>query len=75
MLNYMNKIERIFIKMKLNIEEKEIKTDKKIIGVQISYELYLKLKTMADERFISVSDLVRSYIFKCTREDNEQKQC
>lgn len=58
--------------MKLNIEEKEPKVvDKKIVGVQISYELYLKLKELADERFISISDLVRSYIFRCLREDEK----
>lgn len=58
--------------MKLNIEEKEPKVvDKKIVGVQISYELYLKLKELADERFISISDLVRSYVFRCLREDEK----
>lgn len=58
--------------MNLKITEIENKKEKKIIGVQIPLYLYEELKQRADERFISISDLVRSYIFKYIREDSEQ---
>lgn len=59
--------------MDLNIKETENKQEKKIIGVQVPQWLFLTLKIKADERFISISDLIRSYIFKCLEDETHLK--
>ena len=63
--------------MKINITENTVDTltssnNKKIVGTQISQELYMKLKTEADNDFMSISDLLRKIIFKyyANRKDN-----
>lgn len=39
-------------------------TSKKIVGTQISQDLYMKLKLDAERDFMSISDLLRKIIFK-----------
>ena len=55
------------------MEEKYIylKEDKKIIGVQVPMDMFLAIKKIADERFISMSDVVRSVLFKWLEEREE----
>ena len=48
----------------LTIEEKSIDTSKKIVGVQIPITLYEELKDEANKRFISISDIIRTLIYK-----------
>ena len=51
----------------MDIEIKEVsvnKTDKKVVAVQIPYEVYEKLKQEAEEDFISVSDVMRRIIIR-----------
>lgn len=50
--------------MKVEIAEKSLKTDKKIVAVQIPFEVYEKLKEESDEDFISVSDVIRRIIIR-----------
>lgn len=53
--------------MNLEIKEKSVKTKKKIVAVQIPYEVYENLKTEAEEDFISVSDVMRRIIIRYYR--------
>lgn len=46
------------------IEENSIQeVAKKVVGTQIPLSLYVKLKTEADEAFMSISDLLRKIIY------------
>ena len=55
---------------KIEIEEKNVKTsEKKIVAVQIPYEVYEMLKREADEDFISVSDVTRRILIRHYREN------
>lgn len=55
---------------KIEIEEKSVKTsEKKIVAVQIPYEVYEMLKREADEDFISVSDVTRRILIRHYREN------
>ena len=56
------------------MEEKYSYSDKKIIGVQVPIDMFLKIKEIADERFISMSDVVRSVLFKWLEEYNEREE-
>lgn len=49
--------------MDIKIKEVNKESIKKVIGTQISQELYDKLKEEADDNFMSVSDLLRKIIF------------
>ena len=49
--------------MPIKIKETERDTVKKVVGTQISQELFLKLKDEAEKNFMSVSDLLRKIIF------------
>lgn len=59
--------------MDINVKEQSNEIDKKIIGVQVPYQIYEQLKDLAMNRFISISDLIRSYIFKCIQDDINKK--
>ena len=59
--------------MDINVKEQSKEIDKKIIGVQVPYQIYEQLKDLAMNRFISISDLIRSYIFKCIQDDINKK--
>lgn len=49
--------------MNLNITENStVKKDKQIVGVQMNASLVEKIKVLANERFISVSDAIRMMI-------------
>lgn len=54
--------------MNVDIKEKVSKTDKKVVAVQIPYEVYEKLKNEAEEDFISVSDVMRRIIIRYYRQ-------
>lgn len=56
------------------MEEKYSYSDKKIIGVQVPMDMFLKIKEIADERFISMSDVVRSVLFKWLEEYDEREE-
>lgn len=49
--------------MEINIQENSKNTIKKVIGTQISNELYCKLKLEAENDFMSISDLLRKIIY------------
>ena len=55
------------------MEEKYVylEKEKKIIGVQVPMDIFLEIKKVADERFISMSDVVRSVLFKWLEEREE----
>ena len=57
---------------KIKIEETSVKTDKKIVAVQLPYEIYEFLKQEAEEDFISVSDVTRRILVRHYR-DNTTK--
>lgn len=61
--------------MNLNITENStVKKDKQIVGVQMNASLVEKIKVLANERFISVSDAIRMMIldyFNRHEQDNE----
>ena len=50
--------------MKVEIKEIDSKTEKKIIAVQVPYEIYEKLKQEAEDDYISVSDVTRRIIIR-----------
>ena len=54
---------------KIEIEETSVKSEKKIVAVQIPYEVYEMLKREADEDFISVSDVTRRILIRHYREN------
>lgn len=61
--------------MKVSITEKDTKQkDKKVVGTYINTDVYDYLKQLADDEFISVSDILRkiiySYYKKHILEDN-----
>lgn len=58
--------------MNLEIKETVVKSEKKIVAVQIPYEVYENLKEEAEEDFISVSDVIRRIIIRHYR-DNTTK--
>lgn len=51
--------------MQIQIQESDANTNvtKKVIGTQISQDLYNQLKAEADDSFMSISDLLRKIIF------------
>lgn len=51
--------------MQIQIQESEanVNVPKKVIGTQISQDLYNQLKAEADNSFMSISDLLRKIIF------------
>lgn len=49
--------------MEIKIEEKEAMKIKKVVGTQISQNMYEQLKNEAEEAFMSISDLLRKIIF------------
>ena len=49
--------------MEVKIEEKENVKIKKVVGTQISQNMYEQLKNEAEEAFMSISDLLRKIIF------------
>lgn len=51
--------------MQIQIQESDANTNvtKKVIGTQVSQELYNQLKAEADNSFMSISDLLRKIIF------------
>jgi len=58
--------------MNIEIEEVTKISDKKVVAVQVPYEVYQQLKNEADEDFISVSDVIRRIIIRHYR-DNTTK--
>ena len=58
--------------MDIEIKETTLKVDKKIVAVQLPYEVYEALKHEAEEDFISVSDVIRRIIIRHYR-DNTTK--
>ena len=54
--------------MDVKIQEKVSRADKKVVAVQIPYEVYQKLKNEAEEDFISVSDVMRRIIIRYYRQ-------
>lgn len=49
--------------MEMEIKEISNTTAKKVVGTQITAELYDKLKSEADVEFMSISDLLRKIIY------------
>lgn len=49
--------------MEINIQETSKNTLKKVVGTQISHDLYHKLKLEAETDFMSISDLLRKIIY------------
>ena len=49
--------------MSIEIKETEKETIKKVVGTQISQDLFLQLEDEAEENFMSISDLLRKIIF------------
>lgn len=58
--------------MNIEIEEVTKISDKKVVAVQVPYEVYQQLKNEAEEDFISVSDVIRRIIIRHYR-DNTTK--
>lgn len=58
--------------MGFKITEKE-PTSKKVVGTQISLELYEKLQQEAQDNFMSISDLIRKLIIVYYREKEDSK--
>ena len=54
---------------KVKIEEVSVKSDKKIVAVQLPYEIYEFLKQEAEEDFISVSDVTRRILVRHYRQN------
>ena len=46
----------------IEIKEGSLSTEKKVVGTQVTAEVYNKLKQQADEDFMSISDLLRKII-------------
>lgn len=57
--------------MEMEIKEISNTTAKKVVGTQITCELYDKLKSEAEFEFMSISDLLRKIIYLYYREKNE----
>lgn len=79
MLNYMIiKRKEILAHMKIEISENSNAVTKKVIGTQVSQELYERLKTESENDFMSISDLLRKIIFLYYREidkkQNDEKE-
>lgn len=53
----------------IEIEEASVKTEKKIVAVQLPYEIYEFLKREAEEDFISISDVTRRILVRHYREN------
>ena len=53
----------------IKIEEASVKTEKKIVAVQLPYEIYEFLKKEAEEDFISISDVTRRILVRHYREN------
>lgn len=51
------------IKITEDVESTNVAT-KKVVGTQVSQDLYLRLKDEAETDFMSISDLLRKIIFK-----------
>ena len=54
---------------KIEIEEASVKTEKKIVAVQLPYEIYEFLKREAEDDFISISDVTRRILVRHYREN------
>ena len=57
---------------KIEINEASVKSEKRIVSVQIPYEIYEFLKREAEEDFISISDVTRRILVRYYR-DNTTK--
>ena len=49
--------------MSIEIKETEKETIKKVVGTQISQDLFLQLNTETEKNFMSISYLLRKIIF------------
>lgn len=58
--------------MDIKITEDQRTSPKKVIGTQISLDMYDRLKEEAENEFMSISDLLRKIIFKYYAQ-NERK--
>ena len=58
--------------MEIEIKETSVISQKKVVGTQVTAELYDKLKQEADEAFMSVSDLLRKIIYMYYKNQNER---
>lgn len=58
--------------MDIEIKETAIISQKKVVGTQITADLYDKLKAEADEAFMSISDLLRKIIYMYYKNQNER---
>lgn len=63
-LKYKRKEINFNMGIKITEDVKVHDVSKKVVGTQISHDLYLKLKSEADDEFMSISDLLRKIIFK-----------
>lgn len=62
--------------MNIKIQEREEKTNMKIVGTYISGEMYSILQKEADESFTSVSSIVRKALYKYLNPtDKDFKNC
>ena len=50
--------------MKVEITGKTVTQEKKVVAVQIPFDIYEKLKATAEDELISVSDVMRRIIVK-----------
>ena len=63
------------MEIKITEDLKQTPADsKKVVGTQISQELYLQLKQEAEESFMSISDLLRKIIFKFYKSEGKENQ-
>lgn len=60
--------------MEIKIEEKEAMKIKKVVGTQISQNMYEQLKNEAEEAFMSISDLLRKIIFLYYKNAESRKE-
>ena len=60
--------------MEIKIEEKEATKIKKVVGTQISQNMYEQLKNEAEEAFMSISDLLRKIIFLYYKNAEKNKE-
>lgn len=49
--------------MKIKIEEVDSKKDMKVIGTYVNLDIYQQLKAEADNKFMSISSLVKMIIY------------
>ncbi len=54
---------------KIDIKEENIPAEKKVVGMQITTEVYEQLKAIADRDFMSISDLLRKIVILYLREN------